>query len=159
MSVLVTTNTTLSVEDDLDEAWAKVIKRLEDEAELVLPADHKTDDIAAIINPPKADPTTKTKVTEIYVKALKCIDRFGGMVAQVGSIVSMKMSGGLFHIANLPPLGLRAKQPGLQCRQLPDQSLARSAGRLQQCDFANDETFHLFGKTGKILRPDWSGQA
>jgi hypothetical protein len=86
------TRVALSVEDDLPDAWRRLIENLENVAGFPKRLDASVaptvDEITRIINPAKSDPTTKAEVKKIFAKAMKCVQRFGGMIAQGTSVVS-----------------------------------------------------------------------
>jgi hypothetical protein len=78
----------ISVNDDLDDAWAKVVKKFEKEANLSLTGrkNLSIDDVLARINPKDVAPDTKTKAKEIVGNVLLCVQRFGDVLASASSV-------------------------------------------------------------------------
>ncbi|KAL9068112.1 MAG: hypothetical protein Q9157_006608 [Trypethelium eluteriae] len=86
-----TISSPFSEEEDLEQAWNKLMARLGNEASFNIPLDPgqapSIEQITAMINPPKADSATKTTAKAIFSKTLKFIDSFGSMIAQGASVV------------------------------------------------------------------------
>ncbi|KAL9096406.1 MAG: hypothetical protein Q9165_001403 [Trypethelium subeluteriae] len=84
-------SSTFSEDEDLEQAWNKLMVRLRNEASFNIPLDPSQapsiERITAMINPSKADSATKTTAKAIFSKTLKFIDRFGAMIAQGASVV------------------------------------------------------------------------
>ena len=78
----------ISVTDDLDEAWAKVVDKFEQEAHLKI-TDHKNlsvDDVLDRINPKDTEPDTKAKAKAVVGTVLLCVQRFGDILASASSV-------------------------------------------------------------------------
>ncbi|RYO12753.1 hypothetical protein AA0111_g12477 [Alternaria arborescens] len=78
----------LSIEDDLDVAWAKAVKRFKDASKANYP-DKKMSigDVLASMNTQDAKEATKTRAKAIVSNILNCIQLFGEVVASASSAV------------------------------------------------------------------------
>ncbi|KAB2101271.1 hypothetical protein AG0111_0g10635 [Alternaria gaisen] len=76
----------LSIEDDLDVAWAKAVKTFKEESKAKYPDKVMTiGDVLANMNTQEAKQTTKTRAKAIVSNILNCVQTFGEIVAGASS--------------------------------------------------------------------------
>ena len=82
---------TLSTDDDLDVAWGKTIEYCQKVAKwnLKLNRNITVDQVVSQIRPAPKDPELHDKAEAVFSKALLCLQRFGSIVAQATSAVSI----------------------------------------------------------------------
>ena len=82
---------TLSADDDLDVAWGKTIEYCQKVAKwnLKLNRNITVDQVVSQIRPAPKDPELYDKAEAVFSKALSCLQRFGSIVAQATSAVSI----------------------------------------------------------------------
>lgn len=85
----------LSTEDDLDVAWSKTLEKCQDIAKWDFKPSSRgltVDQVIRQINPSTKDPQLKDKAKLVVSKALTCLQRFGSVIAQAASAVSVPVS-------------------------------------------------------------------